>query len=131
MRVLLVAENEMGFSLLCRQLEEQGCRCAFASSYSDAVRLFADQPFDLVLSSGQPGIRALFSSMAGSSASLFCAHAVEDGCLWVPVILKGSECLGTPPLHPSEFAERLTQMVDEIKLSRGRAGDSVAAPSWP
>lgn len=121
-RVLLVGESEMSFSLLFQRLEQQGCECKFASSYTEGVQLFADQPFDLVLCSGQPGIRALFPSVISSSASLFCSHAIEDSCLWLPVIVHGGECLGKPPLRPKEFAETLKRMVDEIKsLARDRA----------
>lgn len=123
-RVLLIGESERGFSLLSQKLEEQGCNCKFASSYTEGVRLFADRPFDLVLCSGQPGIRALFPAVSSSCASLFCAHAIEDSCLWVPVIVHGGECLGKPPLRPREFAETLRRMVDEI---RSTARDSTIA----
>lgn len=121
-KVLFIGESERGFSLLLQRLEEQGCSCKFASSYGEGVRLFADQSFDLVLCSGQPGIRALFPVVISSSASLFCSHAIEDSCLWLPVIERGGECLGKPPLRPREFAETLRRMVDEIKsLARDRA----------
>jgi hypothetical protein len=121
-RVLFIGESERGFSLLFQRLEEQGCSCKFASSYTEGVRLFADQPFDLVLCNGQPGIRALFPAVISSSASLFCAHAVEDSCLWVPVIVHGGECLGKPPLRPREFAATLRRIVVEIRsLARDRA----------
>ena len=121
-RVLLIGESENGFSSLFRWLEEQECLCEFASSYGEGVRLFADQPFDVVLCSGQPGIRTLFPSVVASRASLFCAHAIEDSCLWVPVILRGEECLGRSPLRPREFAGTLQRIVEELKSSAsGRA----------
>lgn len=121
-RVLFIGESERGFSSLSQKLEQQGCSCKFASSYTEAIRFFADQPFDLVLCSGQPGIRALFPAVIRSSASLFCSHAIEDSCLWLPVIVHGGECLGKPPLRPGEFAKTLKRMVDEIKsLARARA----------
>lgn len=116
-KVLLVGDSASGFSLLTQRLEEQGCSCKVVSSYSGALRLFADEPFDLVLCTGQPGIRTLFPSTIASSASLFCAHAIEDSCLWIPVILRGEECLGEPPLRPREFARMLRRLVDEIKSS--------------
>lgn len=118
-RVLLIGESAGSFSSLLQRLEEQGCGCKFASSYAEGVRFFADQPFDLVLCSGRPGIRALFPPVISSSASLFCAHAIEDSCLWVPVIVHGDECLGKPPLRPREFADTLSQLVDEIRSSPG------------
>ena len=121
-RVLLIGESAGGFSLLLQRLGEQGCTCKFASSYTEGVRLFADQPFDLVLCSGQPGIRSLFPVVISCSASLFCSHAIEDSCLWVPVIVHGRECLGKPPLRPREFAEMLRRIVIEIRsLAHDRA----------
>jgi hypothetical protein len=113
-RILFVGESKMGFSLLLQRLEERGCVCKFACSYPEGVRLIAEQRFDLVLCSGQPGIRTLFPSVISSSASLFCAHSLEDSCLWVPVILHGGECLGAPPLRPREFAKTLNGIVDEL-----------------
>ena len=120
--VLLVGRNEMDFASLRRHLEDQACDCRFVSSYSEGVALFNQLRFDLILCSGQPGIRTLVSAVVGSPASLFCAHAIEDSCLWVPVILHGDECLGKPPLRPREFADTLRRLLDEIRLApRDRA----------
>jgi len=119
--VLLIGKSEMDFAALRRHLEGQGCDCRFASSYSEGVELFGRLHFDLILVSGQPGIRTLVSSVAGSSASLFCAHAIEDSCLWVPVVLNGDECLGLPPLRPGEFSEKIRAMIHEIKEHSVRA----------
>jgi len=116
-RVLFVGGSKTGFSPLFRFLEEQQCQCRFASSYTEGARLFAEKPFDLVLSSGQPGIRTLFPLVIDSSASVFCAHIIEDGYLWLPVVLNGGNCLGVPPLQPSEFAQTLRRLVDGIKTS--------------
>lgn len=122
-KVLLVGRSEPDFGQLRRHLEDRGCTCRFASSYSDAAALFSELRFDLILCSGQPGIRTLVSSVVGSSASLFCAHAIEDSCLWVPVILHGDECLGLPPLSPSEFADKIQRIIDEIRqCSAGAVG---------
>jgi hypothetical protein len=38
--------------------------------------------------------------------------------LWLPVVLKGNECLGAPSLRPKEFAEKLGQVLDEIRAHR-------------
>jgi hypothetical protein len=119
-RVLLIGKSERDFFLLRQHLVELGCQCTFVSSYSEGVKLFDHQMFDLVLCSGQPGIRALFPSVVGSVASLFCAHPIEDSCLWVPVVVNGEECLGVPTLRPSEFTETIRRIVDEIKVSSDR-----------
>jgi len=116
-RVLFVAGSELGLPFLVQRLEAQGCQCHLASSYSEGIRLLAEQPFDLVLCSGKPGISRLLSSVIGSSASVFCAHAVEGGCWWVPVVRYGEKCLGVSALRPDEFAEILGRMLEEIKSS--------------
>jgi hypothetical protein len=113
--VLLIGRTEMDFSLVRQHLQNQGCNCRFVPSYSEGVALLGQVRFDLILSSGQPGIRALVSTIVGSATSLFCAHAVEDSCLWVPVVLNGDECLGLPPLHPNEFTERIGAIIKDIR----------------
>lgn len=120
-KVLLVGKSEADFGQLRQRFEQRGCTCRFVPSYSDAAALFGQLCFDLILCSGQPGIRTLVSSVAGSSASLFCAHVIEDSCLWVPVILHGDECLGLPPLSPSEFSEKIWRIIDEIRQSSAQA----------
>lgn len=125
-RVLFIGENEAGFSFFFRHLEEQGCECKLASSYTVGARLFAEQPFDLVLCSGQPGIRTLLAAVTGSHASVFCAHIVESGCWWFPAIRRGEKCLGAPALRPREFAEVLRRMLDEIRSSAGNQAIAAA-----
>lgn len=120
-RVLLIAEFERDLAVLREHLESQGCRCEFAPSYSEGVRLVESGRFDLVLSNGQPGIRALLPALVGSSASLFCGHAIEDGCLWIPVVIEGKDRFGDPPLRPKEFSDTLRQIVSgrNVPLKRG------------
>lgn len=121
-RVLLIGKSERDFFPLRQHLVAQGCQCTFVSSYSEGVKLFDQQQFDLVLCSGQPGIRTLFPSVVGSVASVFCAHPIEDSCLWVPVVLNGDECLGgAPTLRPSEFSQAIRRIVDQIGVSSDRA----------
>lgn len=110
-RVLLVGRSEKTFAHISRYLEQSGCECKFVSSYGDGLKVLEENSFDLVLCSGQPGIKTLVSSVVGSPASVFCAHAVEDGCWWLPVVRQGEECLGSSALRPSEFRILLEQML--------------------
>lgn len=110
-RVLLIAKFDRDLAELRHHLEALGCMCEFAASYSEGVKLVESKRFDLVLSNGQPGIRALLPALVGTSASLFCGHAIEDSCLWVPVVIEGKERFGDPPLRPREFSETLRQIV--------------------
>ena len=119
-RVLLVGKSERSFAHVSHYLEEYGCKCKFVSSYTDALKLIADTSFDLVLCSGQPGIRTLLTSVLGSPASVFCAHAVEDGCWWLPVVRQGKECLGESALRPGEFRILLEETLTATKSSSNR-----------
>ncbi len=126
-KVLLVGRSERTFAHVSHYLEQSGCECKFVSSYTDGLKLLADTFFNLVLCSGQPGIQTLVSSLAGSSASVFCAHAVEDGCWWVPVVCNGEECLGASALRPGEFRILLEEMVTAMKSQRNPPHASAAA----
>lgn len=126
-RVLFIGNREMGFSSLCRWLEERGCRCTFASSHFEGAQLIATDRFDLVLCSDRiAGISALLNSAIDSPTSAFCCHTVEDGYWWLPVIRDGKKCLGQAGLRPSEFAGVLARIVEEV---RSRAGGQAAAAS--
>lgn len=116
-KVLLVGRSEGTLAHVSRYLEESGCECKFVSSYADGLKLLAETSFDLVLCTGQPGIRTVVSSVVGSPASVFCAHAVEDGCWWLPVVRHGTECWGAPALRPGEFRNLLDETLRAMKSS--------------
>jgi len=117
-RILIACESPLGFSLLSRHLAAHGGECRFATSYSEAARLFSERAFDLVLWSDRvEGIHTLIASLTGSAASLFCCHGVETGCWWLPAVLHGEKCLGAPALRPREFGTALDQMMDELVLT--------------
>jgi hypothetical protein len=126
-RVLLVGRSERTFAHVSRYLDKSGCECKFASSYTDGLKLLAETRFDLVLCSGQPGIKTLASSVVGSSASVFCAHAVEDGCWWLPVVRHGEECLGAPALRPGEFRILLEETLAAMKSSQNPRAAAAAS----
>ncbi len=115
-RILLVGESPMGFSYLSQRLEKRGCQCLVAASNSEGARLFREHPFDLVLCCGsREGIDALISSILGSSASLYRSHRVEDGCWWLPTVVRGQACTGAPAFQPGEFMKVLDQVVDGLR----------------
>lgn len=129
-RVLLIARSACEFAQVREQLERQnGCECEFANSYTAAMELVEREQFDLILSSGQPGIRALVATVLGSPVSLYCAHAIEDSCLWIPVVSNGTECLGEPPLRPCEFAETLKRIAGRRVAGLPAAGSISARGS--
>lgn len=126
-KVLLVGRSERTLAHVSRYLEESGCECKFVSSYADGLKLLAETTFDLVLCTGQPGIRTLVSSLVGSPASVFCAHAVEDGCWWLPVVRHGEECWGASALRPNEFRNLLNETLRAMKSSRNPRAAAAAS----
>jgi hypothetical protein len=123
-RVLLVGESAKGFSSLLQRLEKRGCECYVATSNLEATRLSVRHLFDLVLCTDRmEGINALIASLIGSPTTLFSCYPVEDSCWWLPAVRHGEKCLGTPALRPSEFANVLDRMVDEIKSGEHLSGE--------
>jgi hypothetical protein len=111
-RVLLVAENGKGFSPLQERLEDSGCQCQVASSCLDGAQLIAQKPFDLVVCSDRAeDFGSLLDAARSSSASLFRYLLVEDGCWWVPSILRGRRCSRAVAFRDREFSEALDQLI--------------------
>jgi hypothetical protein len=125
--VLIVADTAMGFSSVSRLLEQRGCKCSFARSYPEGALLFSQHAFDLVLCSGErEGVNTLMNRVIESSASLFRSHLVEHSCWWLPAVLRGEKCLGTPALRPGEFAKTLDSIVHEIRSADRNASAPAA-----
>lgn len=113
-RVLLIQDRLSRSLHLSLWLENHGCRCRIAHSFQEAAELFANEPFNLVLSllQAQPAaIAALARLLQGSHADFFYAHPVEDGCWWLQAVSSGHLSGGLPALRPGEFMERLRDAV--------------------
>jgi CheY-like chemotaxis protein len=124
-KVLLVGGSSVGFSPLSEQLERSGYQCRFVATCLDGARLIARASFDLILCSGRMrGFQLLLSAVRRSSASLFRYLLVEDGCWWVPTVLRGEDCSRVPAFRDTEFASALDTMANEIK-SDSRRGEIV------
>jgi hypothetical protein len=120
-RVLLVGESTRSFLHLAKRLERQNCRCRTATSYNEAKQMIGEEAPDIVLSAVPPhqvGISALAGMLAGTQASFFHAHPVENSCWWLPALRRGEPCFGAPALRPAEFTSVLDRLVDEIRTER-------------
>lgn len=120
MNVLLIVERPGSLAAITRRLEKSGCRCAFAHSYTEAARIAQTESFELILSAIPPRDNAMSSlteGLAGTSASVFYAHPVEDGCWWLPALRKGLQCFGSPAMRAVEFTSVLDQVVEEAQRS--------------
>lgn len=115
-RVLLLGEWARGSPHLLWHLEQRGCRCWFATSAKEALELFHQYKFQLILSTSPVHQATQTISLLGrSNCSVFYAYPVEQGCWWLPLMNSGQKCLGAPALRPSEFADVLDQKLKEIR----------------
>ena len=111
--VLLVGQSFQTASALTDRLRRWGFRCHFAGTMRTAYELLSAVGIDVVLSdthlSDGTGF-GLLRILAGLPVSAFLCLPVENSCFWLPAIDAGKECLGSPALRPSEFANALEEM---------------------
>jgi len=112
--VLLIGETARSSTQLMKWLSKRGCQCYFATSFRDACNLISRTQFDLVLCQYQLPDRTAFPLLdwlSGSPATLFFSTAVENGCLWLPMLERGERCVGAPLLRSSEFTGALAKVL--------------------
>jgi hypothetical protein len=117
-KVLLIADNPIGLSLLEARFNKWACEVQFALSCKAATALVSHEPFDLVLSqfrlrdgSSYP----LAALLIGSNTTLVYSYPVETGCWWLPAVKNGQSCWGSVAMRPSEFIVFLDDILKEIK----------------
>jgi hypothetical protein len=116
--VLLVADSPNVFVSCRRRLERNGCHCEFAECEREVWNVLEQRQFDIVLSvhKGRSGrTESLGAVLSGSQTTLFYALPVERGCWWVPILRVGEECFGAPALRPTEFADALDALLEQVK----------------
>ena len=117
-RVLLVGDSPEAFSSCRRRLEASGCHCEFAECEREVWKVLAQRQFDIILSvhrGRRSRTESLGALLSGSRTTLFYALPVEKGCWWVPILKVGEECFGAPALRPTEFANALDEVLEQIK----------------
>jgi hypothetical protein len=115
-RVLLLRYGPPGLCTQVDWLQRFGCDCHTATSIRDAVALLDEHPFLVVLSEFHvcdSSTRRLIAQLAGSTASLFFCLEVEDGCWWLPAIMKGQECWGSRALNSRDFHQVLNRLLSQ------------------
>ncbi len=115
-RVLLLRNDTTGSSSLVDQLQQFGCECRIAC-IREGVALLGKQDFHIVvceLNTSEVYATRLISQLTGSNASLFFHLEVEDGCWWLPTVVTGQDCRGTPALRPKDFYPVLKELLREI-----------------
>lgn len=132
LNVLLIVDRAGSFATVTRKLEKNGCRCTFADSYEAAKGMVQAGSYELIFSAVPPRDNALSSltqALAGTQASVFYVHPVEDGCWWLPALLNGLPCFGAPAMRPAEFIGLLDQVVEDAR-SRRALGQRQPAPKF-
>jgi hypothetical protein len=116
-RVLVVANQQGETSHLREQLARHGCRCSFATSAEEILRLLDNHTFDLILSTVwlRDGV---VKKLVDSHATAFFAHPLRNGCWWLPVLDHGQHCLGAPALRPKEFGALVSEILVEARPAR-------------
>jgi response regulator RpfG family c-di-GMP phosphodiesterase len=122
MDVLLVGQSFQSAAALSSRLRCWGFRCRFAGNILAACRLLRSAHVDVVLSdmhlSDGSGFR-LLALLVGLPVTAFLCLPVENSCFWLPAIDAGRECLGSPALRPSEFANALEEMSRCLEAAPG------------
>jgi hypothetical protein len=111
--VLLVGQNFHRARALTAKLQCWKFQNHFADNIRAASDLLSSHEIDLVLShtylSDGTGSDPL-AVLAHLAVTAFLCLPVENSCLWVPAIDRGTKCLGLPALRPLEFARTLEEM---------------------
>jgi len=110
--VLLVGQSFQAAHFLADRLHRWGFRCHFAGNMRNARELLGSVRVDLVLSDAHlPDATGpeLLEILSGLQVTAFLCVPVENSCFWLPAIDAGKECLGSPALRPSEFANELEE----------------------
>lgn len=114
MKALLAQRSSSGMSQLRMLLEQKGFECHVAGSLQEVRVELANGSFDLFVSSTwleDGGAFQTIPLLVGSSCTAFLALPVDEGCLWIPVVDHGRECLGSGTLQPREFRQALESLV--------------------
>jgi hypothetical protein len=115
-RSLLVGrDTSWGFPLL-RSLVRFGSEFSFVQPLRVTAEFVRKGAYTLILidSTVPMGQRKqLVCGMVGSDASIFYAYPVENGCWWVPVLLSGEDCYGSPAFRTDQLLAELEHILSE------------------
>jgi len=127
--VLLVGQTPGGSAQLIQWLEQRGYHCHFASSCKEACRLVQSRVFELVLSTFELPDRSaypLLEKLIGTSTTLFFSTIIEDGCLWLPTLIRGKKWPHSKAIRPREFAETLGDALEQARSHHNEASMALA-----
>jgi hypothetical protein len=113
-RILMVGQTTSWGAPLRSTLRNLGCLTCFAASLRVTAGYVRKGAYALVLldSTVPPGLRKqLVSGLAESGTSLYQLFPVENGCWWLPVLVLGEDCFGSPGFRTKELAEEFARVL--------------------
>ena len=116
-RSLLVGRDTSWGTPLLRSLVKFGSEFSFVPALRVAAEFVRKGRYTLILidSTVPMGQRKqLVCGMVGSEASIFYAYPVENGCWWVPVLLSGEDCYGSPAFRTDQLLVELEHILREV-----------------
>lgn len=114
-RALFLRSDLAGYSSLVDQLQRNRW-CCYIASFREGLALLRQQHFQIVFSDvkiPESTMTYLVSQLIHSRSCLFFHLDVEDGCWWLPAIVAGQDCRGTPALSPKDFNRLLIRILRE------------------
>jgi hypothetical protein len=113
-RILMVGQNTSWGAPLQSTLKKLGCDFTFAPSLRVTTEQVRRGSYALLLldSTVPPALRRqLVSGLVGSEASIYQLFPVENGCWWLPVLLSGEDCFGSPGFRTKELPAELARVL--------------------
>ena len=126
-RTLLIGRDTSWGIPLLRALVRFGSEFSFVQPLRVTPEFIRKGGYTLILidSTVPMGQRKqLVCGMVGSEASVFYAYPVENGCWWVPVLLSGEDCYGSPAFRTEQL---LTELEHILREEHGLSNTSIPA----
>lgn len=113
-RILMVGQTTSWGAPLQSTLRNHGYLSCFAASLRVTSEYVRKGAYALVLldSTVPKGLRKqLVSGLAGSETSIYQLFPVEIGCWWLPVLVLGEDCFGSPGFRTKELPAELARVL--------------------
>ena len=114
--VLLVGRNGSWGTPVLKSLEKLGSELSYVTPQDVTPEFLRNSPYKLILLDStvtHEQRKQLTSGLNGSKASIFYTFPVENGCWWVPALLRGQDCHGAPAFRRNEFPLELQRIFQD------------------
>jgi hypothetical protein len=100
--------------MLLQTLEGLRCELILVHPSIASAEFAAKERFSLILLDSTVSTeqrREIVAGLAGTTASVYYTFPVEYGCWWLPALLNGQDCHGSPAFRRSEFLGELARIL--------------------